>query len=209
MSKISPCLWFDTEAEAAARFYVETFRACGQTASLGDTLLYGEAFPDREGSVLTIGFTLAGQDFIALNGGSSFKITPAVSLFVSCADQAKIDAFWERFLDGGTVQQCGWDHRPVRPVLADRAGRPQADDPRSGQGAGRPRHAGDDGHGETGPGVPRSRISRRGLTGARAGIVTPLPAAIPMEAAATPSRPLPSHGKADQAWASSRLTFEQ
>jgi len=108
MSKISPCLWFDTEAEAAARFYVETFRACGQTASLGDTLLYGEAFPNREGSVLTIGFTLAGQDFIALNGGSSFQITPAVSMFVSCADQAEIDAFWERFLDGGTVQQCGW-----------------------------------------------------------------------------------------------------
>lgn len=108
MSKIAPCLWFDGQAEAAANFYVSTFQECGQDSAIGDVLRYGDAGPWPKGSVLTVGFTLAGQEFIALNGGPGFTFSPAISLFVECADQAEVDRFWERLSDGGAAERCGW-----------------------------------------------------------------------------------------------------
>lgn len=108
MSKITTCLWFDDEAEAAANFYVDTFRACGQEASLDSVMHYGDAMPKPKGSVLAVNFTLADYAVMALNGGPQFTFSPAVSLFVKCADQAELDHFWDRLCDGGLPNQCGW-----------------------------------------------------------------------------------------------------
>ncbi|MGH6761130.1 MAG: VOC family protein [Phyllobacterium sp.] len=108
MSKIASCLWFDGKAEEAANFYVSTFRACGQNAEINETLYYGDAGPGPKGSVLTVNFKLADQDFIALNGGPHFTFSPAISLFVKCANQAEIDRFWSNLSKDGSVQQCGW-----------------------------------------------------------------------------------------------------
>ncbi|MBX6741835.1 MAG: VOC family protein [Acetobacteraceae bacterium] len=108
MSKIAPCLWFDNQAEEAANFYVATFRDCGQEAAIGSILRCGDAGPGPKGSVLTVGFTLAGQEFVALNGGPHFVFSPAISLTVTCADQAEVDRFWERLSEGGEPGQCGW-----------------------------------------------------------------------------------------------------
>ncbi|HEX8665426.1 MAG TPA: VOC family protein [Beijerinckiaceae bacterium] len=108
MSKVAPCLWFDGEAEAAAEFYVSAFLACGQDAAVGDVMRYAEGGPRPAGSVLTATFRLAGQEFIALNGGPHFTFSPAISLFVRCADQDEVDRFWERLSDGGKTERCGW-----------------------------------------------------------------------------------------------------
>ncbi len=108
MSKVAPCLWFDDRAEEAAEFYVSTFRDCGQDASLGEALRFGPSGPGPAGSVLSVEFTLAGQHVIALNGGPHFAFTPAVSLFVRCADQAEVDRFWEALSEGGQTERCGW-----------------------------------------------------------------------------------------------------
>ncbi len=101
MSKIAIFLWFDGQAEAAADFYVSTFQACGQDATTDRPAGTG-------GKAMSASFTLAGQDFIALNGGPHFTFSPAMSLFVRCADQAEVDQFWERLSDGGEPQRCGW-----------------------------------------------------------------------------------------------------
>lgn len=108
MSKIVPCLWFDDRAEEAANFYVSTFRACGQEATMDEVSRYGEGAPMPKGTVLTVSFTLAGQEFIALNGGPHFTFTPAVSMTVKCADQDEVDQFWDRLSAGGTTERCGW-----------------------------------------------------------------------------------------------------
>ena len=94
MFKVAPCLWFDDRAEEAADFYVSTFRACGQDASLGEVTRYGPAAPRPEGGAMTVEFTLAGQHLTTLNGGPHFTFSPAVSLVVKCADQAEVDRFW-------------------------------------------------------------------------------------------------------------------
>jgi len=108
MSKIASCLWFDGQAEQAAEFYVSVFRACGQDAAIKDALRCGDAGPWPKGSTLTVTFTLADHEFIALNGGPNYKFSPAISMFVKCADQAEVDAFWERLTNGGEPVQCGW-----------------------------------------------------------------------------------------------------
>lgn len=108
MSKIATFLWFDDRAEEAANFYVSTFRDSGQDAAIGDTFRYGDSGPRPKGTVMTVAFTLAGQDFIALNGGPHFTFSPAISLFVKCADQAEVDRLWERLSEGGKTEQCGW-----------------------------------------------------------------------------------------------------
>ncbi len=108
MSKVAPCLWFDGRAEEAAGFYVSAFRACGQAAAVGRIARCGEAGPGPAGSALTVEFTLAGQDFVALNGGPQFAFSPALSLAVTCADQAEVDRFWEGLSDGGEPGRCGW-----------------------------------------------------------------------------------------------------
>lgn len=108
MSKIAPCLWFDGRAQEAAEFYVSAFRDCGQEFAIGDIARYGEAGPGPKGSVMAVSVTLAGQDFMALNGGPHFTFSPAISLVVKCADQAELDRFWERLSSGGATGQCGW-----------------------------------------------------------------------------------------------------
>jgi predicted 3-demethylubiquinone-9 3-methyltransferase (glyoxalase superfamily) len=108
MSSIAPCLWFDDQAEEAANFYVSAFHGCGRGAAVGDVLRFGEAGPRPKGSVMSVTFILDGQEFIALNGGPHFTFSPAISLFVKCADQAEVDRFWERLSDGGKTEQCGW-----------------------------------------------------------------------------------------------------
>jgi predicted 3-demethylubiquinone-9 3-methyltransferase (glyoxalase superfamily) len=105
MQKITPCLWFDTEAEEAAEYYVSLFG----DAKILDVTYYGEAGPRTAGTVLTVEFMLEGQEYVALNGGPEFPFTEAVSFQVSCEDQEEVDRFWGRLLeDGGTEGPCGW-----------------------------------------------------------------------------------------------------
>lgn len=97
MSKISPFLWFNDQAEEAAEFYV---------AAIPDSRIDHRS---RQGeAIVTISFTLAGQHFIALNGGPQFSFTPAISLLVDCADQAEVDRLWDTLSEGGSTSQCGW-----------------------------------------------------------------------------------------------------
>lgn len=102
--KISPFLWFDKEAEEAANFYISIF----ENSRIVTVRRYGKAGPGPEGSVMTISFELAGQQFTALNGGPHFRFTEAVSFVVSCEDQEEVDYFWKKLSDGGKESQCGW-----------------------------------------------------------------------------------------------------
>jgi predicted 3-demethylubiquinone-9 3-methyltransferase (glyoxalase superfamily) len=104
MQKITPFLWFDSNAEEAANFYVSIFKDSKVTS----VQRYGDAGPGPKGSVMSLEFQLEGQQFMALNGGPHFKFTPAISLFISCEAQEEVDALWERLLVGGVPQQCGW-----------------------------------------------------------------------------------------------------
>ncbi|OCC07599.1 VOC family protein [Streptomyces sp. PTY087I2] len=105
MQKITPCLWFDGQAEEAAEHYVAIF---GGDSRILDVTYYGDEAPGRKGSVLTVGFRLAGQDYMGLNGGPQFPFTEAISLSVDCADQAEVDRFWYALSEGGEEGQCGW-----------------------------------------------------------------------------------------------------
>jgi predicted 3-demethylubiquinone-9 3-methyltransferase (glyoxalase superfamily) len=106
--KITPCLWFDDQAEEAARFYASIFEDSKITA----ISRYGEAGKEVHGkppgSVLSVAFQLAGQPFTTLNGGPIFRFNEAISLQVSCATQAEVDYFWARLTEGGAESQCGW-----------------------------------------------------------------------------------------------------
>lgn len=105
MSKIAPCLWFDGEAEEAATLYVSLLpdsRIDRVQRNVSD----GPA--GRAGTVLVVEFTLAGQRFLALNGGTRFEYTHAVSFHIDCADQAEVDRLWDALLQGGKAEQCGW-----------------------------------------------------------------------------------------------------
>jgi predicted 3-demethylubiquinone-9 3-methyltransferase (glyoxalase superfamily) len=104
MPEIIPNLWFDTEGEEAAEFYTSIF---GDPA-VSDVTRYGPAGPLPEGTVMTVAFDLAGQEFIALNGGPEYSFTPAISLFVRCEDQAEVDRLWTALTDGGEESMCGW-----------------------------------------------------------------------------------------------------
>jgi len=110
MSKITPCLWFDTQAEEAARFYTSIFK----NSKIKQTSRYGEAAAQAagrpKGSVLTVAFELDGQEFTALNGGPVFKFNEAVSFQVNCDNQDELDYFWNKLSEGGdpAAQQCGW-----------------------------------------------------------------------------------------------------
>ena len=104
MQKISTCLWFDTQAEEAAHFYTSIFK----DSRIVDVSRYGEAGPGTPGSVLMVTFELAGQEFLALNGGPAFKFTEAASIFVKCESQEEVDEYWERLTEGGEESQCGW-----------------------------------------------------------------------------------------------------
>jgi predicted 3-demethylubiquinone-9 3-methyltransferase (glyoxalase superfamily) len=105
MQKITPFLWFDTQAEEAARFYVSLFK----NSKVGQVARYGDAGPGPKGQVMTVTFELDGLHFTALNGGPNYKFTEAVSLQVDCADQAEIDELWRKLTqDGGEPGACGW-----------------------------------------------------------------------------------------------------
>jgi len=104
MKKITPCLWFDNKAEEAVHFYMSLFPE-GEILHINR---YPEETPGLAGQVLTIYFRLAGQEFIALNGGPVYKFTEAVSLSVDCSSQEEIDFYWEKFTEEGEESQCGW-----------------------------------------------------------------------------------------------------
>jgi predicted 3-demethylubiquinone-9 3-methyltransferase (glyoxalase superfamily) len=104
MRKIRPFLWFDKEAEEAAEFYVSIFK----NSRVLEVARYGDAGPGPAGSAMTVAFVLDGEEFIALNGGPHFRFTEAISLFVTCEDQAEIDHFWNKLTAGGAPSQCGW-----------------------------------------------------------------------------------------------------
>lgn len=104
MAKITPFLWFDSQAEKAANFYVAIFKNSKITTIAG----YGDAGPGPKGTVMTVAFELDGQKFTALNGGPMFKFNESISFVVNCQDQAEIDHYWEKLLQGGQPSQCGW-----------------------------------------------------------------------------------------------------
>jgi predicted 3-demethylubiquinone-9 3-methyltransferase (glyoxalase superfamily) len=106
MSKISPCLWFDGEAEEAAKFYVSLLPD-SRIDHIQRNPVDGPG--GKAGSVLVVKFTLAGQEYMAINGGTRFEYTPAISFKIDCADQAEVDRLWDTLSsNGGSAQQCGW-----------------------------------------------------------------------------------------------------
>jgi predicted 3-demethylubiquinone-9 3-methyltransferase (glyoxalase superfamily) len=110
MQSITPCLWFDNQAEEAAKFYTGIFK----NSKISKVSRYGKAGQDVHGrppgSVMTVAFELEGQPFVALNGGPVFHFNEAVSFQIMCRDQKEIDYYWEKLTEGGdpAAQQCGW-----------------------------------------------------------------------------------------------------
>jgi len=105
MQKITTFLWFDNNAEEAVNFYTSIFK----DSKIINMSRYTEAGPGPAGSVMVAGFTLNGQEFMAINGGPVFKFTEAISLVVNCEDQSELDYYWEKLTaDGGSPVQCGW-----------------------------------------------------------------------------------------------------
>lgn len=103
-SKITPCLWFDFNAEEAVNHYLSVFKS-GRILEVSH---YGDAVPGHKGKVMTISFELEGQPLMGLNAGPNFPFTEAISLMVDCKDQAEIDELWSRLGAGGSEGQCGW-----------------------------------------------------------------------------------------------------
>ena len=105
MQKITPFLWFDTEGEDAAEFYVSVF----PNSRIVDVQHYGEAGPRAAGTVMTVTFELEGQRFVALNGGPDFTFNEAISFEVECGDQDEVDGYWSALTEGGGQPgPCGW-----------------------------------------------------------------------------------------------------
>jgi predicted 3-demethylubiquinone-9 3-methyltransferase (glyoxalase superfamily) len=105
---ITPCLWFDTQAEEAARFYTSVFK----NSKIGTISRYSDAGHEvhgrAAGTVMTVDFELNGQTFTALNGGPHFKFNEAISFQIFCKDQDEVDHYWEKLTDGGAESMCGW-----------------------------------------------------------------------------------------------------
>ena len=104
MQKITPFLWFDSNAEEAMNYYFTIFKN-SKVLSLSR---YGEGAPGPVGQVIVVSFQLDGQEFMALNGGPVFKFTEAISFFVNCKTQEEVDDYWEKLSAGGEKGQCGW-----------------------------------------------------------------------------------------------------
>lgn len=104
MQKITPFLWFNDNAEEAMNHYLDIFK----NSKVVNISRYGAVGPRPAGSFMSGTLLLEGQEFIVLNGGPMFQFSPAISLFVKCETQAEIDHYWEKLLDGGRPQQCGW-----------------------------------------------------------------------------------------------------
>lgn len=104
MPRITPFLWFDTQAEEAAKFYTSIFKNSKITA----IARYPEGSPGPAGTVMMVGFELDGQPFTALNAGPIFKFNESISFVVHCETQEEVDEYWEKLLEGGQESQCGW-----------------------------------------------------------------------------------------------------
>ncbi len=104
MSGITPCLWFDTDGEEAARFYTSVF----PNSRIVNVSRYGDSGPREAGSVMTVEFELDGRPFTALNGGPEYTFSEAISFQVSCRDQEEVDAYWSKLSEGGEEGPCGW-----------------------------------------------------------------------------------------------------
>ena len=103
-TKISPSLWFDTEAEDAAKYYTSVF----ENSRIVGVTHYNDAGPREAGSVMTVEFELDGQRFVGINGGPEFTFSEAVSFEIHCETQDEIDYYWEKLTDGGSEGPCGW-----------------------------------------------------------------------------------------------------
>ena len=104
MQKITPCLWFDTEGEEAARFYTSVF----PNSRILEIARNGDAGPRPEGTVMTVNFELDGHEFVALNGGPEFTFSEAVSFQVNCETQDEVDTYWSTLSEGSEEGPCGW-----------------------------------------------------------------------------------------------------
>ena len=104
MQNLTPCLWFDTQGEEAAKFYTSIF----PNSRITNISHYGDAGPRPAGEVLTVEFELDGKSFTALNGGPQYTFTEAVSFQVSCKDQEEVDRYWDALGEGGEPGPCGW-----------------------------------------------------------------------------------------------------
>lgn len=104
MQKISTCLWFESQAEDAAEFYVSVF----DDSRVLNVARYGAGGPGPEGQAITVEFEIEGRRFLALNGGSPSNFTEAISFVVDCRDQEEVDRYWAALTDGGAESQCGW-----------------------------------------------------------------------------------------------------
>jgi predicted 3-demethylubiquinone-9 3-methyltransferase (glyoxalase superfamily) len=104
MPRITPNLWFDTEGEEAAEFYVSVF----PNSKVTNVTYHGDAGPRPAGTVLTVDFVLDGQEYTAINGGPEFTFNEAVSLLINCADQEEVDYYWNALSEGGEEGPCGW-----------------------------------------------------------------------------------------------------
>jgi predicted 3-demethylubiquinone-9 3-methyltransferase (glyoxalase superfamily) len=108
MKAINPCLWFDNQAEEAVKYYVSIF----PNSKIGAVSRYDKASAEvsgqKEGSILTVSFSLNGQDYIGMNGGPLFKFSEAISFVVNCEDQKEIDYYWEKLSAVPASEQCGW-----------------------------------------------------------------------------------------------------
>lgn len=104
MQRITPCLWFDDRAEEAAEFYVSVF----PDSKITDIVRYGEAGPGEPGTVMTVVFTLNGQQYVGLNGGPIFSFDEAVSFQIHVEGQEELDRYWAALTEGGEEGQCGW-----------------------------------------------------------------------------------------------------
>ena len=105
MQKITSMLWFDGQAEEAAKFYVSVFK----NSKMGKVLRYGDAGPGPKGSVMVASFEVEGREFTALNGGPQFKFNESVSFVVRCKTQEEVDSYWDKLLAGGGQESmCGW-----------------------------------------------------------------------------------------------------
>jgi predicted 3-demethylubiquinone-9 3-methyltransferase (glyoxalase superfamily) len=100
MQKLTTFLWFDGQAEDAMKFYTSVFK----DSKAGDVMCW----PDKPGNVLTTSFEVMGQQFVALNGGPQYKLSEAVSFMIPCETQADVDYYWDKLMDGGQSQACGW-----------------------------------------------------------------------------------------------------
>ncbi|MBC3871960.1 VOC family protein [Undibacterium flavidum] len=104
MQKITPCLWFNFNAEEAVNHYLSIFKS----GEILEVSRFGDAVPEQEGKVLSMRFVLEGQEFMALNAGPQFPFTEAISLFVDCDSQAEVDHYWDKLCEGGSPGRCAW-----------------------------------------------------------------------------------------------------